>query len=428
MKYFALAVIVLAVVILFWVTSGPAVSLTPPSGAIGGSREVTVTLEGPRGGLKRLAVTAIQGEKTVPLLTREYPSGVRNAREAFTLAQAGLSDGSFTLRVEATGRTLFRSGGRTVASTFSFTYDGTPPTVTVVSTAHNIIRGGAALVAYTVSKEVEKSGVFAGGLFYPGYRQKGDSYACLFPFPYDMEPERFVPQVIAVDRAGNERQAGINYHLLVKPFSTDTVNLSDAAVEKIAAEFRNRFPQAKTPLEVYLKSNGELRAVNLKALAEYSRQTSPVPLWEGNFIRMPNAAPLGGFAQTRIYLYHGEKVDQQTHLGFDLASVAHAPVPAANRGKVVFAGDLGIYGQCVIIDHGLGLQTLYGHLSRIAVKAGESVAKGQIIGNTGATGMALGDHLHFGVTVAGEEVNPVEWWDPSWVKNNVTSKLELPMH
>ena len=99
-------------------------------------------------------------------------------------------------------------------------------------------------------------------------------------------------------------------------------------------------------------------------------------------------------------------------------------MPAANRGKVVYADDLGIYGECVIIDHGLGLQTLYGHLSRIAVKVGDQVQKGQIIGNTGDTGLAGGDHLHYGVVISGEQVNPIEWWDPSWIRNNVTGKLE----
>ena len=210
-----------------------------------------------------------------------------------------------------------------------------------------------------------------------------------------------------------------------KPFSTDRINLSEPLLEKVAAEFKNRFPQAKTPLEIFLKANGEMRQQNLKTLAELARQTSAVPLWEGTFLRMPNTAPLGGFAQTRTYVYQGQKVDQQTHLGFDLASVVHAPVPAANRGKVVFAEDLGIYGQCVVIDHGLGLQTLYGHLSRMAVKVGDTVEKGQPVGNTGATGMAAGDHLHYGVLVGGQEVNPVEWWDSSWMINNISGKLDL---
>jgi murein DD-endopeptidase MepM/ murein hydrolase activator NlpD len=140
---------------------------------------------------------------------------------------------------------------------------------------------------------------------------------------------------------------------------------------------------------------------------------------------MPNTAPLGGFAQFRTYIYQGIEFDRQTHLGFDLASVAQADVPAANRGTVVFAGDLGIYGQCIIIDHGLGLQSIYGHLSRIGVKPGENVEKGKIIGSTGATGMAGGDHLHFETVIYGQSVNPIEWWDPHWMKNNVTGKLEL---
>jgi murein DD-endopeptidase MepM/ murein hydrolase activator NlpD len=171
---------------------------------------------------------------------------------------------------------------------------------------------------------------------------------------------------------------------------------------------------------------GAEMSANGRPISEHStKQTSPTQLWEGTFLRMPTAAPLGGFAQTRFYIHNGKQVDQQTHLGFDLASVIHAPIPAANNGKVVFAGDLGIYGQCIIIDHGLGLQTLYGHLSRMSVKAGDAVQKGQIIGNSGATGMAAGDHLHYGVVVGGQEVNPVEWWDASWIKNNVTSKMEL---
>jgi murein DD-endopeptidase MepM/ murein hydrolase activator NlpD len=140
---------------------------------------------------------------------------------------------------------------------------------------------------------------------------------------------------------------------------------------------------------------------------------------------MPNTAPLGGFAQARTYTYQGQEVDRQTHLGFDLASLAHAAVPAANRGKVLFAESFGIYGQCILIDHGLGLQTLYGHLSQFNVKAGDMVEKGQIIGNSGATGMAGGDHLHYEVMVSGQSINPIEWWDAHWLKDNITGKLAI---
>ena len=92
---------------------------------------------------------------------------------------------------------------------------------------------------------------------------------------------------------------------------------------------------------------------------------------------------------------------------------------------LAFAADLGIYGNCVIIDHGLGLQTLYGHLSQIDVKPGDTPGKGQIIGRTGTSGLAGGDHLHFDVLISGQQVNPIEWWDPHWIRDNVTDKLVL---
>lgn len=413
------------VLLYFWGTSAPALTITPGSGPLSGMRKVTLRIIPPAGGLKNLKITARQGDTTVPVLEKVYPATHNQTEESFTLGRPGLKDGPLTLQIRANGLMKFNFPSRTAQQEISYSYDNTPPMVAVLSTAHNIIRGGSGLVVYTVNKEVERSGVVAGNRFYPGYRQSGENYACLFPFPYNAEPDRYVPRIVAVDKAGNERLAGINYHLIAKNFSSDRINLTESFLEKVSSEFRNLLPPPATPLEIFLKANGDVRRQNLKSINEHGRQTSPTPLWQGIFLRMPNAAPLGGFAQTRFYIYNGQQVDQQTHLGFDLASVIHAPVPAANNGKVVFAGDMGIYGQCVIIDHGLGLQTLYGHLSRLLVKAGDIVEKGEIIGNSGATGMAAGDHLHYGVVVGGEEVNPVEWWDASWIKNNITGKLDL---
>jgi murein DD-endopeptidase MepM/ murein hydrolase activator NlpD len=420
------AVLVLGA-ILFYVLGSPAprVSLSPDTGLIGAGRELALKLDAQEGGLKKLAVTAVQGEKTVTILAKDYPTGTHQAAETINLAKAGLKDGAVTLQVDATSSAPRFGVARITTQAHSFTLDTKPLDVAIESIAHNINQGGAGLVVYTVSKEVEKTGIVVGDQFYPGYRQGGNYYACLFPVPYDMDTGKFVPKVLAVDRAGNERLVGITYHLTARSFSTDRIDLKDAFLEKIAAEFKGKFPQAGTPLEIFLKANRDERQQDRKSIADFGRKTSPTPLWQGPFLRMPNTAPLGGFAQARTYIYQGKEVDRQTHLGFDLASVAHADVPAANRGTVVFAGDFGIYGQCIIIDHGLGLQSIYGHLSRIGVKPGEHVEKGQIIGSTGATGMAGGDHLHFETVISGQSVNPVEWWDPHWMKNNVTGKLAL---
>jgi hypothetical protein len=418
--------IIIAVALFYFLgTPAPTVSLAPESGPLAIRRDLNMKLDAGRATLKKLSVQAIQGDNGVKVLVKDYPAVAHGATETFNLLQSGLKEGPFTLVVEATSAPAHFGAERTSRKEYQFTFENKPPAVEVLSVAHNITRGGAGVVVYTVSKEVAKSGVVFGDRFYPGYRQSGDFYVCFFPFPYNMEQDKYVPRVSAVDKAGNERVVGINYHLIPKNFPPDIIKLTPAFVEKIAAEFKDRYPQLNTPLEVFLKVNGEERAQDRKTISELGKKTSPVLLWDGPFLRMPNAAPLGGFAQTRTYIYEGKQVDTQTHLGFDLASLAHAQVPAANRGTVVFAGDMGIYGNCIVIDHGLGLQTIYGHLSRIGVKEGDKVEKGQVIGNTGATGMAGGDHLHFEVVMSGESVNPIEWWDASWIRNNVTAKLEL---
>jgi murein DD-endopeptidase MepM/ murein hydrolase activator NlpD len=167
-----------------------------------------------------------------------------------------------------------------------------------------------------------------------------------------------------------------------------------------------------------------MRKSNEEKLLEVGRNTASSMLWKGEFLRLPNSANRAGFADHRSYIYGGRVVDEQTHLGLDLASLAMAPIPAANSGRVVFAGNLGIYGQLVIVDHGLGLMSLYSHMSEIAVNVGTEVKKGDILGRTGTTGMAGGDHLHFGMLVSGVQVQPIEWLDSHWIKDNVIDRLE----
>jgi len=148
--------------------------------------------------------------------------------------------------------------------------------------------------------------------------------------------------------------------------------------------------------------------------------------WEGPFLRMPYSAPRAGFADSREYLYNGKSVDHQVHLGVDLAATARYPVPSANGGKVIFNRFVGIYGNTVVLDHGFGLFSLYAHLSESLVSSDQVVKKGEIIGKTGTTGLAGGDHLHFSMMVHDTFVTPIEWWDGAWISNNIGSKLKGP--
>jgi murein DD-endopeptidase MepM/ murein hydrolase activator NlpD len=193
-------------------------------------------------------------------------------------------------------------------------------------------------------------------------------------------------------------------------------------------EIQQRSPQLKTPpadlLAAFLQINGELRRTNADEIIAVARQTSASRLWEGPFVQLGNSQVEASFADHRTYIYKGKDVDNQVHLGFDLAVTAAVPVVAANSGTVRHANWLGIYGNCVIVDHGMGVASLYGHLSSIDVKPNDTVKKGQVLGRSGMTGLAGGDHLHFTVLVQGRPVNPVEWWDQHWVDDRVDRKLK----
>ena len=90
---------------------------------------------------------------------------------------------------------------------------------------------------------------------------------------------------------------------------------------------------------------------------------------------------------------------------------------------MVQARYFGIYGNCVVIDHGYGLLSLYGHLSSISVEEGQAVERYETIGRSGETGLAGGDHLHFTILLHGLPVNPQEWWDAHWIHDRLKLKL-----
>jgi len=177
-------------------------------------------------------------------------------------------------------------------------------------------------------------------------------------------------------------------------------------------------------LKGFLAINGDLRKKNGDTITGLAAKSQPKMLWTEAFAQMGNSQVESRFADRRTYFFGDQEIDRQVHLGFDLASVQQAPVRASNTGVVVFADYLGIYGNCVILDHGLGVQSLYAHLSSIGTKVGDTVTKGQELGRTGITGLAGGDHLHFTILLQGVPVNPVEWWDQHWMDDRVNRKIK----
>jgi murein DD-endopeptidase MepM/ murein hydrolase activator NlpD len=339
-----------------------------------------------------------------------------------------LKEGRATLVVTATNNAWgrFFRGGQAEAM-LELPVRFTPPQIEVLSSKHYVNQGGAELVVFKVSPGAVESGVQVGQSFFPSWPVKEslpDTRLCLFAYAYNVDPKT-PAHIVARDDAGNETVSSFTYEVFPKKFRSDTINLTDDFMNRVVPAIMSQTPELTDQgslLKNFLEENGHLRQVEAKQLVEFSKHTAPKFLWTQPFIELPSKVE-ASFADYRTYVYNGQVVDHQTHLGFDLAGLQHMPIQAANDGVVVHAGFFGIYGNAVVIDHGCGLQTLYGHMSSIDVKEGEAVKRGQVIGHSGETGLAGGDHLHFTVLLDGTPVNPTEWWDPHWIHDRIEDKL-----
>jgi murein DD-endopeptidase MepM/ murein hydrolase activator NlpD len=288
---------------------------------------------------------------------------------------------------------------------------------------HYVNQAGCGLVVFTPSGYVSDSGVMVKDYVFRSFplpNHAGERFS-LFAYPWDL-PLGIAPVVFAANPAGVKATAPFYVKLFPKKFHESTIVLTDPFMQKVVSDID---PENKIPgdlLARYVYCNREMRKQNSKTLYDLRLKTEEAILWKGPFVRPPTKNE-AFFADHRTYTYNGKTVDQETHLGFDLADRKHMPIVAPNSGKVIYADRLGIYGNCIVLDHGYGLQTIYGHMSRFDVKVGDHVDKGQKMGLSGETGLAGGDHLHFSMQVDGVQVNPIEWWDEHWIKDRVLSKM-----
>ncbi len=410
---------------LFRDMDGPVVSVTPQQNRVSPSSVLKVDAVDAKSKVKSISVGVRRDGRFVTVAKQDFSTRLPQQTMEFTLKDSGLSEGAFELEVQAADDSLAGFGqGNHTTMLLPMRLDTTPPRTTVKTSQPYVRTGGSAVILFTPSEELSSSGVQVGDLFFPAYKQGNGDYICFFAFPYNMEVKDYKPELVAVDLAGNKSQGPLSLYRIARKFTNDTINLSDDFVNSKEAEFAQIVPGQMTPIERFLKVNGDVRRSNARTLLEIGHKSAPTMLWQKAFLRLPNSAARARFADHRTYMYKGVKVDEQTHLGFDLASLAQAQVPAANSGKVVFASYLGIYGNMVVIDHGLGLQSLYSHMSELSVSVGQEVQKGDILGRTGATGMAGGDHLHFGILISGLEVTPLEWLDDHWINDNIITRLK----
>ena len=427
---FVVALAVAAVVVLAALSATPAITMDPPVKAIGASTPVKVEVASTYG-LRRITAVLEQNgarytvydqhtaaRRLLFMRHREGPHAI--GFPAGKQQAPALQAGKATLIVEAQSNDFL---GRAVSASFDLDVVLEPPRLAVDEAQHYINQGGSELVTFTVSGDWSEAGVKVGPYTFRSFpmpgRPKNERFS-LFGFAWDL-PVDTVPHVYARNAVGTEVTGRFWFKIFPKPFRTRDLEITDAFLDKVVNQID---PTGKGDLlERFLHINRDLRKQNNQALADLRLKTEERVLWSGPFAQLANSQVEAHFADVRSYVYKGKKVDQQVHLGYDLAVTAHVPVVAANDGRVVWAADLGIYGNCIVVDHGYGLQSIYGHLSRIDVKAGDLVKKGQAMGHSGSTGLAGGDHLHFSMQVDGVQVNPVEWFDAHWIHDRILSKL-----
>jgi len=427
---------------------GPAVTIDRPERFVGASTPFELVVESPRVKLSALEARFEQdGRQTILFSLAEDTPGaaireedqarLRISRHITPYTVPGLTSGPGRLVVRAEWPVLH--GVRRVHTevTRDVTVRLEKPRLSVVSTHHYVNLGGSEAIVYRVTPEDVLSGVRVGDLEYPGYPLAGAASAgasspdrslrlAFFALRYD-QPMATPMTLFARDEAGNEAESTFERRVFLKPSRASRIELNDAFLQRVVPAIlagTKEIAPTGSLIEQFVAINGELRRLNAARIASLARETSPALLWQGAvFHPFANTSAESAFADRRTYVYQGREVDQQVHLGFDLASFANTPIVAAGRGKVLLAGDLGIYGHTVILDHGMGLQSLYAHLSGIDVAVGAMVEKGQTLGRSGMTGMAGGDHLHFTMLLQGQMVTPVEWWDSHWIEDRVLRKV-----
>ncbi len=451
-KFFLLVVCAGVLVPLVWILvykfegTAPQVEVELPSLYLKEGYELSLNIKDTNTGLRHVRVSVMQQEREKILLEKKYPgvsfldmfSGEKKQEDQFLIPvearKYGMNDGEATIRIQAADQAWWGwNKGNVFYTEKKVIIDTEPPKIQVLTQSHNVERGGSGLVIYRLFEEDLKSGVMVGDNFFPGHSgmfDDKDIFAAFFALDHTQGPGTRM-WVTAEDLAGNLARRGFHHYIRDHDFTSDVLNISDQFLEFKMPDFNlgekeARFAAAPDPLlEKFLVINTALRKANVKTVLQVPSDTTNQMLWQGKFDRLPGSATRAQFGDRRTYKYKGKEVGKSIHMGIDLASTAHARVGAANSGRVIMADTVGIFGNTIIIDHGFGLASLYSHLSNMVVSSGDMVKKGDTIGNTGLTGLAGGDHLHYSMIVHNVFVNPLEWWDPNWIKNNITSKIEM---
>jgi len=385
-------------------------------------------------GLRFVKATLNDGEKSVVLESKEIkqPQMSVDLNLTFPKTGFGANKKAFELTIEAVDASKWNFfAGNSVSVKSLVKVDTKRPEVSVIASSYKIMKGGAAAVVFRAYDEAMKSLYIEtnfGKKFYPTPFHKEGYYIALVAWPTQVNT--FSASIVARDRAGNITRSQVPYFLQDRKYKMSTIPLQDSFLDgKIADLIGEMAPERSSlsRLEKFKYVNETMRQSNEAAILKVTSMIPTARISEfamKPFYPLRNGKVVASFGDHRFYEYEKQPVSESHHLGLDLASNAQAPMQTSNDGVVVFARENGIYGNNIILDHGLGVYSLYGHCSSYMVKEGDVVKAGDSIAKTGTTGLALGDHLHFGMYVQGVDVRPEEWMDSVWLKESIFSVID----
>jgi murein DD-endopeptidase MepM/ murein hydrolase activator NlpD len=404
----------------------PSATFVQPVVVLGANPSFSMQLESSRGKVTGVEIRIIQGEANVVAFSSDFLGNATSETVdvAFNLPDLGIREGEAMLVVQTRDSFTRPRPAEGSALETPVDIDLTPPPLAVRSATRYPKAGGAG-VAVVYAEDAEGLGVEIGDRWFAAFPTGGEGlFMALFALEVGHDPS-VVPAAVAIDAAGNRSTRELPVVLKKETVPTGSVPLGyDWLRRKLPPLLpaRTDFSDEALP-DAFVEVSVGLREEAARERNRLAAASGPEKLWSGSFRQMRNGKVMSRFGVRRTYVLDDEVLDEKVHQGYDLASVAMAEIPAANSGSVVHAGPLTIYGNTVIIDHGQGLLTLYGHCSSIQVAVGDAVEKGQTIARTGATGLAGGDHLHLEVIVGGVPVNPLEWLDPAWIRSHVEGPL-----
>lgn len=436
---FTLLILIIAcgvyITLVYFEKSPPQITLAGVSEYVGENGTISFTVADKGSGLKNVKLSIQQGEKEYDLVEKSFTRMGYSAQMGpssftedigFTLSKSALSDGEAEIVATASDYSVrgFFSGNHSQLKK-NIIIDTQPPKIRIMHSERYIRSGGSGIVLYQLDAPAANHGADFAGYFHKGYPlESGDNnvFIAYLAVPYDAS-EITGSRIVATDAAGNTSSQSFSPVFKKTQERRDQINVGDNFLLEKIPEFEVHYPDMQGSLQdKYLYANSVVRKENNDTIFKLCRNPVGERLWKGKFLRMAGANR-AGYADYRTYFYKGKEIDRQVHLGMDIASTSQAEVKAANNGKVVYGDYLGIYGNMVLLDHGQGVFSLYSHMSAIRVAVGDTITSGTVIGTTGKTGMAGGDHLHFSMLINGIFVTPIEWWDPQWIEVTIDAPI-----